>query len=133
VRVTVALRAVLAELDRVRGFRSAADVHLALRSGGGRIGLSTVYRHLHGLTATGQVEAVHSASGEWLFRRRRAPGHTHALWCRACGAAVEIDDDPLETRLADLAHRNGYGDVEHELILSGVCRHCRTADRRQES
>lgn len=132
-RVTAASRAVLAELDRARGFRSAADVHLALRSGGGRVGLSTVYRHLHDLTATGQVEAVHGSSGERLFRRRRAPGHTHVLWCRQCGAAVEIDDDTLESRLADLGRRHGYRDLEHELTLTGVCRSCLGAVRARSS
>lgn len=129
VRVTASSRAILAELEAASGFRSVADIHLALRAGGRRVGLSTVYRRLHDLALEDRVETVRGASGERLFRRCRASRHTHVLLCRSCGRDVEIDDAALEARLTDLGRTLGFEDLHHELTLSGVCAGCTRAVR----
>jgi Fur family ferric uptake transcriptional regulator len=114
----------VAELERADAFRSAADLHLRLREAGHRIGLSTVYRRLHELVAGGQVDCVRGDGGERKFRLRRTRVHTHYLFCRRCGAAVEIGDDTVEKWLEELGAARGYRAVRHELALSGVCEDC---------
>ena len=50
-------------------FRSAQDIHAALRASGETVGLTTVYRHLALLTDEGQLDALQTADGELVYRR----------------------------------------------------------------
>ncbi len=129
VRLTPAARAVLAQLERAEGFRSAAEIHLALRSGGSRVGLSTVYRHLRQLASQGQLESLREASGERVYRRRGSACHSHALRCRGCGRVVEVHDGALEVHLSAVGELFGFGDLDHELSLTGICEGCRGSAR----
>jgi Fur family transcriptional regulator, ferric uptake regulator len=119
---------ILVQLQRADAFRSAADLHVALRGDGHRIGLSTVYRRLHELAASGDVDCVRGDGGERLFRLRRGPAHSHYLYCRRCGADVEIGDDSLERWLEGIGSAHGYTAVRHDLALSGVCPDCTATD-----
>lgn len=124
VRLTRPYRALVAQLQLAAGFRSAADLHVALRREGQRVGLSTVYRRLHELTLSGQVDSVRGGAGERLFRLRRGHAHTHYLFCRRCGAGVEIGDDLLEEWLHTIVSTHGYTDARHDVAASGVCPDC---------
>ena len=50
-------------------FRSAQDIHAALRAAGETVGLTTVYRHLALLTDEGRLDALQTADGELVYRR----------------------------------------------------------------
>jgi Fur family transcriptional regulator, ferric uptake regulator len=125
-RLTRPYRALVSALREANAFRSAADLHLGLRSEGQRIGLSTVYRRLHELTERGDVDCVRGADGERLFRLRRGrcSEHTHYLFCRRCGADVEIGEASLERWLTEVGLANGYTGLHHDLVVSGVCPGC---------
>lgn len=131
-RATRPYRALVSALREANAFRSAADLHLALRSGGQPIGLSTVYRRLHELTERGDVDCVRGADGERLFRLRRVRcgGHTHYLLCRECGADVEIAEEPVERWLTEVGLSHGYTGLRHDLVVSGLCPACSVAEGR---
>jgi Fur family transcriptional regulator, ferric uptake regulator len=67
VRSTRQARAVAAVLPTLPGFRSAPEIHGALRGAGDRIGLAAVYRQLRFLAAQGGVDTLRDASGEVLL------------------------------------------------------------------
>jgi Fur family ferric uptake transcriptional regulator len=71
VRSTRQARAVAAVVPTLPGFRSAQEIHAALRAGGERIGIATVYRQLRFLAGQGSVDTIRGGNGEMLYRQRR--------------------------------------------------------------
>jgi energy-coupling factor transport system substrate-specific component len=86
--------ALLALLGQVNDFRSAQDLHLALRQRSERVGLTTVYRTLAALHDAGEVDAMRDADGEVRYRRCTTEDHHHHLVCRVCGRTVEVASPP---------------------------------------
>jgi Fur family ferric uptake transcriptional regulator len=105
-------------------FVTAQDLHQQLAERGVLIGLSTVYRSLGALAATGEIDAVRNSSGEMTYRVC-TQAHHHHLICRKCGRTVEIAAPSLERWASDTARRYGFSDAEHTLEISGVCPGCR--------
>ena len=105
------------------GFRTAQDVHDALRRSGEPIGLATVYRALQAMADAGEVDALRTPDGATAYRRC-SPAHHHHLICRACGRTVEVDAPAIEAWLGRLGNAYGFSDVDHELELYGRCSDC---------
>src|ERR1700677_4979691 len=89
-------------------FRSAQDIHAALRASGETVGLTTVYRHLALLT-----EECHSES------------HHRHVGCRRCVRGTEVELPDLERCTETTASDLGYSDVTHTVEIFGVCADCR--------
>lgn len=126
-RATRQGEAVREALQAQGGFRSAQDVYAALRSDGGTVGLSTVYRHLQNLVEDGVVDVIHTPDGEATYRYcgDPAPGrHHHHLVCRECGRTEEIEGRSIERWAGDVATKHGFTDVEHTVELFGRCPEC---------
>jgi Fur family ferric uptake transcriptional regulator len=111
-------------LDRVEGFRTAQDLHAELRGDGEKIGLSTVYRTLQTLAASGEVDALRNEDGEAIYRRCALDEHHHHIVCRSCGRATEIQHEGLERWAADIAKKHGFTEVTHTTEIHGTCRDC---------
>lgn len=122
-RSTRQRRAVHAELSSSTDFRSAQQIHDALRKRGDRVGLATVYRTLQALAEAGEVDVVTHA-GETTYRRCNETGHHHHLVCRQCGRTVEITGPTVERWAAAVSARHGFRDVDHTLELVGTCADC---------
>nr|WP_206440794.1 Fur family transcriptional regulator [Streptomyces scabichelini] len=105
-------------------FVSAQDLHAQLTADGSRIGLTTVYRALRELEASGGVDVVQVAAGERLYRRRPADGHRHYLICRSCGRSRPVDSEVVEEWAGQIAADSGFTAVEHTVELTGVCADC---------
>ena len=116
--------AVLAALDAAGGFRSAQDLHAALRGGSGPVGLTTVYRTLQSLADAGEVDVLRSDAGEALYRRCASGAHHHHLVCRTCGRSIEIDGPEVEAWAESVARKHGFRDVTHTVEVFGRCRTC---------
>lgn len=123
VRSTRQRAAIAALLENLDEFRSAQELHDELRRRGEGIGLTTVYRTLQQMAATGVVDTLRTDTGESVYRRCSADHHHH-LVCRACGSAVEIQGGDVETWAADIAHEHGFSDVSHTIEIFGVCGDC---------
>jgi Fur family ferric uptake transcriptional regulator len=128
VRSTRQRAAVTAMLEGLEEFRSAQEVHDLLRRQGERIGLTTVYRTLQILAATGQVDMLRGPDGETSYRRC-STGHHHHLVCRHCGKTVEIDLPSIEQTAARVARDNGFTDVAHTVEIFGICADCSTTSQ----
>lgn len=119
-RQRAAVAEALASLD---DFRSAQEIHEFLRSHGESVGLTTVYRTLQAMTATGDVDVITREDGEAVYRRC-STHHHHHLVCRECGRTVEIDGPAVEKWADSVAQANGFTDVSHTLELFGTCTSC---------
>lgn len=127
VRYTKGRRLVVGALRDADGPRSAAELHLELER---RVPLSSLYRSLSVMAATGILDIHRAADGvtryelaEWLV------GHHHHLVCVQCGAVddVELADDQeavLQRLVARAAGAGGYRATGHSLEIDGLCASC---------
>jgi Fur family transcriptional regulator, ferric uptake regulator len=122
-RPTRQRRAVTAALQEVEEFRSAQEIHEALKAGGATVGLSTVYRTLQAMADAGELDVLRSEAGEAVYRRCSG-SHHHHLVCRSCGATVEVEGPTVERWTRAVAAEHGYSDVSHTLEIFGTCARC---------
>ena len=115
---------VLALLMETGEFRSAQQLHTALRDRGATVGLTTVYRTLQLLVDAGEIDHMQPPGGEQLYRRCGRTQHHHHLVCRGCGAAVEVEGPAVERWARKLAADHGFTDVSHTLEVFGLCAGC---------
>jgi Fur family ferric uptake transcriptional regulator len=115
---------VLALLEATEDFRSAQQLHAALRERGTGIGLTTVYRTLQLLSDAGEVDQMRLPDGEQMYRRCARSGHHHHLVCRSCGRTVEVEGPAVERWAQEQAERHGFVGVEHTLEIVGTCAGC---------
>lgn len=122
-RATRQRAAVSALLDETDDFRSAQDLHEALRRRGEMVGLTTVYRTLQALADAGEVDVLRTAEGENVFRRC-STGHHHHVVCRSCGRTVEVEGPAVERWAERVAAEHGFTAVTHTLEVFGTCPEC---------
>jgi Fur family ferric uptake transcriptional regulator len=126
VRATRQRAAIAALLENLDDFRSAQELHDELRKQGDGIGLTTVYRTLQQMAATGAVDTLRTDTGESVYRRC-SEHHHHHLVCRACGSTIEIQGGQVETWAAEIAREHGFSDVSHTIEIFGLCSKCAAA------
>lgn len=124
VRSTRQKRAVAAVLSETEGFRSAQELHTALRARGTHVGLTTVYNQLRALAEGGEVDVLRAEDGETLYRRCRSDDHHHHVVCRVCGRTVEVAGRAVEKWAARVAAEAGFVDVRHTVEVVGTCAEC---------
>ena len=124
-RSTRQKRAVEAAMSASDDFRTAQEIHDALRHKGESVGLSTVYRNLQAMADAAEVDALRNDEGEVLYRRCSS-GHHHHLVCRSCGRTVEVEGPTVEKWADGVAAEHGFSDVEHTLEIFGTCSTCRS-------
>ena len=119
-RQRTAVDAILAGRD---DFRTAQEIHDDLRRLGERVGLTTVYRTLQGMTEAGELDVLRTADGETAYRRC-STGHHHHLVCRSCGRTVEVSGPAVEKWADAVAEQHRFRDVSHDLEIFGTCANC---------
>ena len=124
VRATRQRAAVAGLLDTLDEFRSAQELHDELRRRGEGIGLTTVYRTLQAMAASGLLDTLRTETGESVYRRCSAEHHHHHLVCRCCGATVEVAGRHVEAWAAEVARKAGFTEVSHTIEIFGVCADC---------
>lgn len=132
-RPTTQRAEVLQALIDCEDFISAQTLHAVLMSAGSTVGLSTVYRTLSALTASGRTEVVRDGRGERFYRYRSGPEHRHFLICRSCGLSHPLDAAAVELWTEQVARTYGFADVQHTIELSGRCAGCANADHESEN
>jgi len=122
-RATRQFQAVSDALESSSDFRSAQDIHSAIRSNGDKVGLATVYRALQTLVDMGKVDVLQSAGGEALYRSC-SDRHHHHLVCRWCRTTVEVEGSAVEQWADRTARKHGFTGVDHTFELVGTCKDC---------
>ena len=107
---------------------SAQELHDAVRAGGARVGIASVYRTLEGLDDLGLVQRVDLGDGVSRYERADPQGdHHHHLVCGDCGKVEPFEDLALEKAIAGIAGGRGYDVAAHDVVLRGACGDCRVA------
>jgi Fur family ferric uptake transcriptional regulator len=127
-RSTRQFQAVLEELRRSDDFRSAQDIHAAMRAEGASVGLATVYRALQSLVESESADLLRTDAGEMVYRLCGV-AHHHHLVCRSCGKTVEVQGPGVERWADQMATKHGFADVRHTVELSGICGDCHVSQR----
>jgi Fur family ferric uptake transcriptional regulator len=115
---------VLQAVGDAGSFRSAQDIHAALKASGRDVGLTTVYRHLQTLADGGLVDALQVERGETAYRRCETTDHHHHIVCRQCGTTAEVESPEVERWADRVAGAAGYSDVSHTVEVFGLCATC---------
>ena len=123
VRATRQRAAISALLENLEEFRSAQELHDELRRRGEGIGLTTVYRALQSMAASGLVDTLRTDTGESVYRRCSAHHHHH-LVCRSCGTTVEVKAKQVEAWAAEVVREHGFSDASHTIEIFGTCAQC---------
>jgi Fur family transcriptional regulator, ferric uptake regulator len=106
---------------------SAQEIHDAVRTRGGSIGIASVYRALEGMAELGLVQRVDLGDGVARFEPAHSEGHHHHhLVCDDCGKVEPFGDAGLESAIERVADALGYSIAAHDVILRGACEDCRT-------
>jgi Fur family transcriptional regulator, ferric uptake regulator len=124
-RQRAAVAALLADTGE---FRSAQELHAALRAAGDKVGLATVYRNLQAMAAEGEVDMLRTDEGEAVYRAC-STGHHHHLVCRTCGRTVEVEGPAVEAWANRVSAQHGFTEVHHTLEIFGTCADCAAAAR----
>jgi Fur family ferric uptake transcriptional regulator len=115
-------------LGRQQCCLSAQEIHDAVRAGGARIGIASVYRALEGLDELGLVQRVDLGDGVSRFEPADPGGeHHHHLICGDCGKVEPFEDAALEEAIAGIAGGRGYEVAAHDVVVRGACGDCRLA------
>jgi len=117
-------QAVLELLGESEEFVSAQQLHQRIAATGKKLGLATVYRALTGMVEQGVADSLLLANGEARYRICQ-PGHHHHLTCSPCGKVVEFDLPGFEEQIEQVAKKQGFSGVSHQVELHGTCSRCR--------
>jgi Fur family ferric uptake transcriptional regulator len=129
-RSTRQAAAIVAVMSGMGAFCGARDIYRALRDGGQQVGLATVYRHLRVLAERGDVDTIHTASGEGRYRLRASSVTCH-LTCRACGQVVAVDGSEIRDWSRRFAAEAGFTLTGYTVELTGLCpAHAGTSEQR---
>lgn len=110
-------------MESFEDFRSAQEIHELLGSRGTEVGLATVYRTLQLLAEHDEVDVLRTEEGEAIYRRC-SDTHHHHLFCRICGATVEVEGPAVERWTSAIAAEHGFADISHNLEIFGTCPRC---------
>ena len=97
-----------------------------------KIGLVTVYRTLKLLAAAGLAKERQFGGSQALYEPEQEGMHHDHLICTACGKIVEFENDLIESLQNKVAEQRGFLVQDHKLELYGICRECRTRERRED-
>jgi Fur family ferric uptake transcriptional regulator len=105
---------------------TAHAIYDAIRGGGRRIALASVYRALDTLTELRLIQRLEMGHGEALYEPLRPSGeHHHHVVCERCERIVPFEDPRLERAIHQLSGRIDFDIAEHDVVLRGRCPDCR--------
>lgn len=120
-----ARQAVVDQLAREDCCVTAQQIADALRKGGSRIGIASVYRALETLDRIGLVQRVEVGEGGTRFEAIVPGGeHHHHVVCDKCGRISPFEDEGLERAIGRLADRLGHRVSGHDVLIHGECGRC---------
>lgn len=106
---------------------TAREIDDEVRRHGRAIGRASVYRALEQLEQLKLVQRLEVGQGTARYEPIHPSGdHHHHLVCDACGRVTPFEDAALEEAIHRLAGRVPFAVDEHDVVLRGACRACRS-------
>jgi Fe2+ or Zn2+ uptake regulation protein len=126
-RITPQRRLVLDILAESSGHLDAYDIYEKGRRQDVSLSLSTVYRTLNVLKATGVVHELHLDEEHHHYELGNKDEHAH-LVCLECGQVIEVDSQSFAAVAKATAKAYGFQIATAQVELTGYCANCRLPD-----
>ena len=121
---TSARRKIAELLKAERRYLTAAEIHRLLKGESNRLALSTVYRTLEMLVATGVASSRADESGESSYVYCHDGHHHHAI-CRSCGHVDDVSCTTMDQFRTTLLEEQSFALDDHAIEFFGRCASCR--------
>ena len=106
---------------------TAHEIDDELRKGGRGVGRASIYRVLELLAELGLASRIEVGQAMARYERVEASGdHHHHMVCDECGDVLPFEDRELERALAHVSKKLSFEVADHEVLLHGACKDCRT-------
>ena len=125
---TAQRRRILEEVCRSASHFDAEELYGRIRRRRMSASRATLYRTLGHLERAGVLRRI-DIGGDHAHYEFTGAGHHEHLVCARCGRVVEIDDPPLETRVAKVLQDYGFSATRHAVQVFGECGECRGGGR----
>ena len=100
---------------------TAEELHLQIQRKHPKIGLATIYRSLHELSASGSIHRFRHGRTVVYSSRTNSDAH---FTCERCGQTVHIDVSSLDLSKA-ISAKSGRSICHFQLDVFGICESCR--------
>jgi Fe2+ or Zn2+ uptake regulation protein len=125
-RITPQRRVIVEKIVQTAGLLTAAEIWNLVRKEYNDIGLDTIYRNIHMLTAIGVLVPIAGIGKDRTRYELAHENHHHHVVCVKCGQAVCIDYCPINQQFIEMLKTNGYELIRHNIELLGLCVECKT-------
>ena len=122
-RITPQRRLILDTLAQAGGHLDAGEIYERARLHDPRLSLSTIYRTLTALKASGVVRELHLDQEHHHYELDSQDRHSH-LVCLECGRVVEVDSTPFVEAAQMVGQAHGFQVVGAQVELTGRCADC---------
>ncbi len=126
-KLTPQRRLILDIIHDTHSHLTAEDILNYVQSRAPGVNKSTVYRTLELLEELGCV--FKSEIGNKFIYHHAEEGHHHHLVCRSCGRSIECNEDLLLPIERTIHEKYGFKADFRHVVISGLCRNCRTKTR----
>lgn len=123
-RVTPQRRLILNTLAQAGGHLDASEIYERARLRDPRLSLSTVYRTLVALKASGAVRELHLDQEHHHYELDNQDRHSH-LVCLECGRVIEVDGEPFARVAQSVGQAHDFYVASAQVELTGLCADCR--------
>jgi Fur family ferric uptake transcriptional regulator len=123
-RITPQRRLILDTLAQAGGHLDAGEIYERARLRDPRLSLSTIYRTLTALKASGAVRELHLDQEHHHYELDNDDRHSH-LVCMECGRVIEVDSEPFAQVAQAVGQSHGFDVAAAQVELTGRCADCR--------
>jgi Fe2+ or Zn2+ uptake regulation protein len=123
-RITPQRRLILDILSQAGGHLDAGEIYERARLHDPRLSLSTIYRTLAALKASGAVRELHLDQEHHHYELDNDDRHSH-LVCLECGRVLEVDSEPFAQVAQAVGQSHGFDVAAAQVELTGRCADCR--------
>ncbi len=106
---------------------TSEDLHGLVHKKDPTIGLTTVYRTLKLLTASGLAREVGFGDGKTYYEHHYNHDHHDHMICTECGRVIEFFSPEIEDLQDQMASNFGFKPTHHSLRMWGVCAECQAS------
>jgi len=123
-RITPQRRLILDTLVQAGGHLDAGEIYERARLRDPRLSLSTIYRTLAALKASGAVRELHLDQEHHHYELDNKDRHSH-LVCLECGRVIEVEGEPFAQVAQAVGLAHGFEVAAAQVELTGLCADCR--------
>jgi Fur family ferric uptake transcriptional regulator len=131
-RLTLPRMKIVEVLNASKGHLSAEEVFIKVHQVYPAVGLTTVYRTLEMLVASGIVARIDAGDGKARYEFKKTPEedpHFHLI-CKKCGSIINVDSDKELEKHINMAKEKyvkdyGFKVDNLQLRFYGLCKKCK--------